>query len=355
MKSVSIKTVAQKAGVSHNTVCLALRGDDRVASGTRARVMRAVKELGYRPNLLARAVVTGRSLMLGLSIPRLDFSYMPRLCEAIQETAFENGYGVLTRSHHNDPEKMPDVVQYFVDRRVDGVITHCPVPGVDPAVWEPLEQFNVSTVFLSFGHEQLPGLVLDVLPGAAGEIAVRKFVELGHSSIGYAGPVEGFFEETRLNGVRRALAEQKLADPPVFLGAQSLDGGREAARQFLKLRDRPTAIAAFDDQVALGFILEASTAGIRVPEDVAIIGVDDLLIAQASRPALSTLKAPAEEIGRAAVLAAMSTDPAPSGQHTFDWQFVDRESHGRHVTEAIPRRADSSRRSGGGSRERNDQ
>src|SRR4051794_16711961 len=179
MGSVSINTVARKAGVSRNTVSLTLQGDARVASGTRERVMRAVKELNYRPNLLARAVVTGRSQMLGLSIPRVDFSYMPHLVEAIQETAFERGYGVLTRSHHNDPAKLPDVLQYFLDRRVDGMITHCPVPPVDSSIWAPLEESKASAVFLSFGHERLPGLVLDVLPAAAGDIAVRKLAELG--------------------------------------------------------------------------------------------------------------------------------------------------------------------------------
>jgi len=266
--------------------------------------------------------------MLGLSIPRVDFSYMPHLIEAIQDTAFELGYGVLTRSHHNDPAKLPDVLQYFLDRRVDGMITHCPVPPVDSSIWAPLAESKASAVFLSFGHERLPGLVLDVLPAAAGEIAVRKLADLGHKSIGYAGPPEGFFEEARLAGVQRALAELGLAPCSVFSGAQSLAGGRAAARQFLASGARPTAVVGFDDQVALGFIQEVSAAGVRVPDDVAVIGVDDLLIAQASTPALSTMKAPAEEIGRAAALAAMSESPPVAGHRIFDWIWVERASHG---------------------------
>lgn len=323
MSRISINTIAEQAGVSRNTVSLALRGDARVADETRDRVLRAAEKLNYRPNLLARAMVTGRSCMIGLAIPRIDFSYMPRLVDAIQEAAFESGYGVLTCSHHNDFARLPDVLAYLHDRQVDGVIVHCPVPrSDDPHAVAPKRP----TVNLSFGQERFPGLTLELLPGAAGDLAVSRLAAQGHRRFGYAGARDGFFGAARLRGVQQATGRLRLEPADVFVGEDSLDGGREAARRFLATVARPTAVVAYTDAVAVGFILECTRAGIRIPDDVSVVGVDDLPIAQACTPGLTTLRAPADELGRAAMAALLSGEPMPSESRVFDWQWVPRGS-----------------------------
>lgn len=323
MKRVSINTIAEQAGVSRNTVSLALRGDARVADETRDIVLRTAEKLNYRPNLLARAMVTGRSCVIGLAIPRLDFSYMPRLVDAIQEAAFDNGYGVLTCSHHNDFDRLPEVLAYLHDRQVDGVIVHCPVP-----TWNRLPHVAPKrpTVNLSFGQERFSGLTFDLLPGAAGDIAVSKLAAAGHRKFGYVGVRDGFFGESRLGGVQQAAARLGLKSATVFVGEDSLEGGRAAARQFLNAIVRPTAVVAYTDAVAVGFIIECTQAGVRVPEDVSVVGVDDLPIAQACTPGLTTLRAPAAELGHAAMTALLSGEPIEAESRVFDWQWVPRGS-----------------------------
>jgi LacI family transcriptional regulator len=322
MARSSISVIAETVGVSRNTVSLALRGDPRVAEGTRARVLEAARSLNYRPNLLARAMVTGHSCTVGLVIPRLDYSYMPRLVDAIQEVAFEAGYGVLTCSHHNDADRLPLALAYLHERQVDGVIVHCPVPpsnGAEAAADSPV-------VNLSFGHARLPGLTLDLLPGAAGEIAVRRLATSGHRRIGYAGERTGFFGAARFDGVSHTAAALGLKPPAAFDGDDSLAGGRVAAAHFLTAHERPTAVVAFTDAVAVGFIQGVTAAGVAVPRDVSVVGVDDLPIAQACTPGLTTLRAPAEEMGRAAMAALTSNRPLPTEGRVFEWQWVERGS-----------------------------
>ena len=323
MGRASINTIAVQAGVSRNTVSLALRDDPRVADDTKARVLSVARRLDYRPNLLARAMVTGRSKVIGLAVPRIDFSYIPRLLDAIHEAAFETGYGVLTCFHHNEADRLPAVLAYLSDRQVDGVIVHCPVP---PAGRTVLAEGRRPAVTLSFGHEKQPGLTLDLLPGAAGVDAVRELVALGHRRVGYAGECEGFFGAARLKGVRRAAREHGLKQPATYPGDDSLAGGRAAAGLFLADRARPTAVVAYADAVAVGFIQTVTAAGVRVPWDVSVVGVDDLPIAQVCAPALTTLRAPAAELGRAAMAALIGDEPVPPESRVFDWQWVPRGS-----------------------------
>ncbi len=326
MKRVSINTIAREAGVSRNTVSLALRDDPRVAADTKERVLAAARQLNYRPNLLAKAVVTGRSQMLGLALPRLDFSYMARFVEAVQEVAFEHGYGVLSCYHHNDHGRLADALSYLLDRRSDGLILYCPVPAASMATWQELKQTAVPCVFLSFGREKLPGLCLNLLPEAAGVTAVRRLAELGHRRIAYAGPEDGFFGQARLEGIRRAAAEMGLDPVAVYPGEHSFEGGNAAARQFLAARRRPTAVIGFADPVAVGFLQAVLRAGVSVPGEVSVMGVDDLPIAAATTPPLTTLRAPAEVLGRTAAESLILGESAKSEQRTFDWLWVERES-----------------------------
>lgn len=302
---------------------LALRGDARVADDTRDRVLRIAEQLNYRPNLLARAMVTGRSCVIGLAIPRLDFSYMPRLVDAIHETAFEAGYGVLTCCHHDDPDRLPGVLADLHDRQVDGVIVHGPVPAPGRHAPAPPER---PTVYLGFGQARPAGLTLDLLPGAAGDIAVTKLAAAGHRSLGYAGVRDGFFGAARLRGVQQAAARLGLKPSAAFAGDESLDGGRAAARLFLAANARPSAVVAYTDAVAVGFVQACTLAGVRVPEDVSVVGVDDLPLAEACSPGLTTLRAPADEMGRAATTALLSGAPVPTESRVFDWQWVPRGS-----------------------------
>lgn len=325
MPSVSINTIAAEACVSRNTVSLALRGDPRVAPATRDRVLAAAKKLNYRPNRLAQAMVTGRSAMLGLAVPRLDFSYLPRLVDAIQEAAFQHDYGILTCYHHNEIDRLPGVLRYLDERQVDGVIVHCPPP---PKEKFPAALSRCRTVYLGFGNQLLPGFTLNLLPQAAGELAVTKLYELGHRRLGYAGETTGFFGSLRWKGVLAAARRLGLVQPARFPGENSIAGGRSAAERFLNATTRPTAVLAFTDTVAAGFLQQVTAAGLVSPRDVSVVGTDDLPLAEAVQPRLTTLRAPAEEMGRESVMALISSSELPQQPRSIDWQWVPRESTG---------------------------
>ena len=325
-RPASINAIAERAGVSRNTVSLAMRGDARVAPDTRDRVLAVAADMGYRPNLLARAVVTGRSRTLGLALTRVNYSYVPRLVEAVHEVAFEAGYGILTCFHHGDPARLGEATSFLLDRRVEGVIVNMPPSpsGGDP--WAEVRRSGVPCASFGYGDEARPGLRLDLLPAPAGAMAARRLAEAGHRRVAYAGGLRGFFEESRLGGVREALESLGLPAPEAFAGEQSIDGGRAAGRAFLASGRGPTGVVCFTDEVAVGFVQELAAAGVKVPGDVSVIGVDGLDVALGSTPPITTLRAPAEEMGRAAAQALIHGQADPSGSRVFDWEWVERES-----------------------------
>ena len=169
---------------------------------------------------------------------------------------------------------------------------------------------------------------MDLLPSEAGEIAVRRLVGAGHTCLAFAGSRKGFFEKARWRGVSAAAKGHGVRRPVRYECEDSISGGRVAAEQFLDAKKFPTAVIAFTDSIAAGFVQGVTRASLNVPHDVAVVGADDLPFAEGIVPPLATLRAPAAEMGRAAVETLLPDGKVGSEQRKWEWEWIERESFG---------------------------
>lgn len=326
---MSIRTIAGATGVSLNTVSLALKGSARVRPETRERIVAAAQELGYQPNLLARAVITGRSQLLGVLIPGHDFSYMPRLLEAIQNEAVAADYGLLILSFVRIGE-VPEIrrlLDYFLQRRVEGMMVLPPAPPLPAETWEPLRL--TPTVWLGVGGSPGIGTSLALQPAEAGRIAAERLVAQGCVRLAYGGPADDFFSQHRWEGVAKAAAKLKVKEPLTWSVPNHVQGGAMAAEQWLRLPParRPHGFIGFTDAVAVGFLHGLLVKGCHIPDEVAVVGVDDTPLAAAAAVPLSTVRAPAERMGQLAVKALIGGKVSSRNrQEAASWEWVERSS-----------------------------
>lgn len=325
----SIRTVADAAGVSLNTVSLALQGSKRVKPSTAAQVLAIARQQGYCPNLLARAVITGRSRMIGVLIPGHDFSYLPRMVAAIQNAALAADFGLLILSFGR-AGRGPDIsrlLEYFLQRQVEGMIILPPTPPLPAAVWSPLR--DTRTVWVGPGGSPDFGVDAALRPEDAGRIALDHLAKKGLRRLAYAGPADDFFSQRRLEGVLAASKKRRFPHPLVWHVPDSIEGGRAAADEWLALPTarRPRGLIGFADPIAIGFLHRLLVNGIRIPQDVAVTGVDDSLLASAAAIPLSTVRAPVESIARTAVETIIQTAAITENANNRPaWEWVGRES-----------------------------
>lgn len=286
--------VAARAGVSQPTVSLVLSGNPkaRVSAETRARVIRAAEELGYRPNILAQGLVRRRSFALGVVIPDLANPFFAAVVSGAEKVASKEGYAVfLCEAGETSAEKHIDALK---SRQIDGVILDA--VGAASLSAESLAGMNV--VLVDESLDDYPGIVSDA--EQAGELAARHLLSLGHSRFAFIGPaVDASAFRLRERGYTRALRGAGIAiDSDGWRRAPAtVAGGLQAMRALLALRPRPTAVFCANDLVALGALKACANARVAVPRDLSIVGCDDIELAQLVTPELTTIAIPAREMG----------------------------------------------------------
>lgn len=296
MRSGRITThdVARRAGVSQPTVSLVLSGNPRarVAESTRERVLQAAAELGYQPNLVARGLVSQRSFALGVVVPSLDNPFFTEVVSGAERVAAESGYAMLLCDTRQTSAARH--IESLRGRLIDGVLMD---PGSAAAVpAEVLAQLNVVVVDATEGD--LPGVSSDVI--GTGRLAADHLLGLGHRRLAFIGPAtdsrvfrlreRGFVEVLRSAGI--TLGSSQLRRAPATLA-----GGASAMRDLLALADRPTAVFCGNDLTALGALKACHAAGVRVPEEVSVVGCDDIEMAVVVTPELTTVRVPARGLG----------------------------------------------------------
>lgn len=294
MSKVTTHDVARRAGVSQPTVSLVLSGNPRarVAEGTRARVLRAAEELGYRPNMLARGLVQQRSYALGVVVPDLGNPFFAEVVRGVERVAAEEGYAVLlcdTREATTERH-----VGALRDRMVDGVIIDALGAAALP---EPLLA-GLNVMLIDEPSERWPGVASDARE--AGRLVGEHLLSLGHRALALMAPAEssygfrmrerGFVEALR--GAGLTVESRRLRRAPA-----TVQGGGEAMRALLALPERPTAVFCVNDLMALGALKACLTAGIAVPAQMSIAGCDDIEMASVVTPELTTVAVPARELG----------------------------------------------------------
>lgn len=292
----SMFDVAKRAGVSHQTVSRVLNEHKSVATRTRKKVLSAIEDLGYRPNLAARALVTGKTSRIGVLSYDTTLFGPASMLHAVQSAAREIGYAVNVVSLKSiDRHSVVSGIQDLVNAGIDGIVIIAPqsddeerltdIPGGLPAVL--VESEDASSI---------PTVNVDQFSGAV--VAVEYLIGLGHKNIAHISGAHDWFEaKYRLDGWRTALGKAGLRAEAVAEGDWSARSGYEGTKSLMKDRSI-TAIFAANDAMALGSLRALSELGIEVPGQVSLIGFDDIPEAEFFVPGLTTVVQDFEEVGK---------------------------------------------------------
>ncbi len=297
--SVSIKDIAKAAGVSPSTVSRALRDHPRISQQTKEYICRLAVEMGYTPSAVARSLVTRRTMTIGLVLPSVSDPFLSQVVLGVEEVALDNGYRVFLCSFYNDPVQERSIVDAFLEHRVDGIVVTS--SRLDTAYTALQEQLGIPIV-LTNCREYAYSVSTDNLHG--GRLAVDYLLQLGHTRIGYiATDPQKQANRSRLAGYRQALQERGIAFDPALVGVGDgrAEGGKRGMQQLLALNPPPTAVFCYNDMTAIGAAAALREAGLRVPDDVSLVGFDDIDWAAYSNPPLTTVRQPRRELGRRAM------------------------------------------------------
>ncbi|QDH73041.1 LacI family DNA-binding transcriptional regulator [Brevundimonas sp. M20] len=298
MKPATIRDVAQRADVSVASVSRVLNGNGPVTEATRKRIMEAVDALQYVPHSGARSLSTSKTSTVGVILPDLYGEFFSELIRGMDVAARALGYHLIVSSSHDDADEASAAIR-SMRGRVDGLIVLSPHLGAANlaaglAGRTPVLLMNGGAV-----DANRPSIVVDNHGGAVA--AVEHLIALGRTRIAHiAGPTGNLEAEARLAGYLEAMADAGLPTMVVD-GAFTRASGEDAGAALAARSDRPDAVFAANDNMAVGALLAFQDAGLRVPEDVAMVGFDDIPLAGLVRPALTTLKIHIAETGRKAL------------------------------------------------------
>jgi LacI family transcriptional regulator len=302
VRRITRKDVAERAGVSVAVVSYVVNAGSRpVAPATRVKVEKAIEELGYYPNEIARGLVLQQSLTIGLITPDYTNPVYGEEAEAIQEVCRPNGYLMLFVYSGNSVDRERELVKMFRAKMVDGVIIQ-PVSSDPIETIKPLKQAGIPVVLLQYDCDEVPCVVLADVHG--GQLATQHLLDLGHRRIGFIKgrlPSAARAEE-RLIGYRQALQNAGIAYDPALIITSDVtqDAGFQAMQQLLALLQPPTAVFCHNDALAVGAMHAVYAAGLSIPGDISVVGYDDTASSAHLVPPLTTVRFSRKEMGRQA-------------------------------------------------------
>jgi DNA-binding LacI/PurR family transcriptional regulator len=303
-----LKDIAERAGVSVMTVSKALRDEPDVSSGTKTRIKVLAQQLGYVPDSTAQGLRNRTTKLFGLAVSSCADPFVARVVLAIEERAYELGYDILLAHTLNIPEREDACIRRFLARRVDGVfITPVYRVAAESRAYQELLGRRVPTVIL--GHSapfcsQFPCLEGEDVSASA--VATRHLLKLGHTRIAFlGGPPAHPWAQLRFEGYRNALREAGLDvdDKLIYQAGRTLEDGARVADQMVGEASSATAVQAVNDVVALGFAQACLKRGLRIPEDLSLVGFGNLPFCDHFQAPLTTLRQPKYRLGSAAVVA----------------------------------------------------
>jgi LacI family transcriptional regulator len=303
--AVSIRDVAAAAGVSVATVSRVLSpatADVPMRKETRDKVERAIDQLGYRPNDLARALLQQRSSAIGLVVPDISNPYYPPLVRGVEDVASSHGYRVVLCNTDRDPAKITGYLDTLIKSRVDGIVVAGGGWAEVPDRTAVLGTYRTGLVAVGRHDTAHPSVRIDNV--AASREATEHLLGLGHRRIAFlGGPVSSTTVQDRARGYRAALkvASRRGFATIVRCGEFTEESGYTMTRELLSVSRPPTALLCANDRIALGAYAAAADTGRRVPDDVSVVGFDDTPIARYVRPTLTTVAIPTYEMGRVAM------------------------------------------------------
>jgi DNA-binding LacI/PurR family transcriptional regulator len=329
LRQPSIKDIARLARVSHPTVSRALQNSPLVNAQTAAKIRKIADEAGYRASAVARGLVTRRTRTIGLVVTTVADPFASEVVCGIEQTANDHGYSVFLADSNADPVREKKVVQAFAERRVDGIIVTSSRVG---ALYLPLLAEMMVPIVLV--NDQYPGAFVHSVMIANLEgmrAATAHLAQLGHRRIAYLGDQFGYQSDVeRLAGYREALDDARIPAMPELVahGDGKAEAAMEAMGRLLALDHPPTAVCCYNDMSALGAMRQIRADGLRVPEDVSVVGFDDLFFAPYTQPPLTTVRQPMRRMGQLAMenLFKLMSGEDSVAQITVEAELIVRES-----------------------------
>jgi len=299
---VTIKDIARTAGVSHTTVSRALRGSPAISDETTARIRQLAQEMGYTPSAVAQSLLSRRTQTIGVVITTIADPFTVQIVGGVEEVAQAAGYSVFLSTSHNNPEQELEVVETFHRRRVDAIIVIS--SRVGSVYSSRLDQIQVPIVLVNNNEEgdYLYSVAVDDI--SAAQAAVEHLIALGHRRIGYIeANNRPKSNRRRLTGYQAALRQANIPTDPMLiiapLARRDIEKGSAALEQLQAVR--ATAAFCFNDRTAIGLLMACRQHNVAVPEELSVVGFDDIEPALYVTPPLTTIRQPRTQLGQLAM------------------------------------------------------
>jgi LacI family transcriptional regulator len=344
--AVTLKDIARDLGVSVITVSKALRDHSDISEETKARVLKRVKEMNYRPNLSARALVTGRTHLVGFVVPELLHSFFSEIVRGVSAALHNTGYTLVTTSSEQDAKMERQAVEQLMARRVDALLVASTQWTVE--MFRRVEEAGIPYILIDRSFAGLGAHFVGVNDEEVGALATRHLAEVGSKRIAHIGGGEISSLVGRKEGYKRALAKLGLiSDPELIYNVDRVqelgdEAGYHATKKLLQLSPRPDGIFCYNDATAYGAIAALLEAGLDVPEDVAVVGCGNLLYDKFLKIPLSSVDQQTMSIGRKAGTLALQLietgEPVPPQRILLEPKLIVRKSTER-LADRFPRAA----------------
>jgi LacI family transcriptional regulator len=342
-----MKDIARDLGVSVITISKVLRNHPDVGDETRERVLARVKELDYRPNLAARSLVTGRTYLVGLVVPDLLHPFFAEIAKSLSEALRESGYYLIVSSSDEDPDLEEQEINQLLARRLDTLIIASCRSTVE--LFFRIEKQKTPYVLIDRNMPGLSANFVGVDDEAVGMLATRHLIEVGCRRIAHIRGPETSPGIRRLEGYKRALTQSSLKVIDDYIiqepkgDVETRQRGAEAMRQLLNLKPRPDGVFCFNDPMAMGAMNYALDQGVRIPEDIAVIGCGNLHYDDALSVPLSSINQHSRRIGQEAgriALAILNSKLPPKPENVvLQPELIVRRSTQRAGSRTVPSRA----------------
>ena len=303
-RHMDIRTVAERANVSIATVSRTINHVPTVNPKMAKRVWDAIRDLDYFPNTQARALVSGRSGLLGLIVSEISNPFFPELVQGFEDIAVEHGYEILVTSTNYESKRMGQCIRRMLERKVEGVAVM--TFGIEEPMLDQLAERSIPLVFIDIGPDREGVSLLQVDYHRGIRQGVQHLAALGHRKIGFvAGPERLHSAQSRMKAFRTSLEECGITpqDEWILPGDHTLDGGIKAMDTLIAGAEMPTAVMCSNDLTAIGVMHRAYRAGLTVPKDLSVIGYDDLQMARMMIPPLTSISMSRQDLARGAITA----------------------------------------------------
>ena len=303
-RRITIADVAEEAGVSMMTVSRAINNKGEISEETRQRILGIAQEMGYRPSGLARGLATQRTETIGLVVPDIANPFFSQIAKGVENVARVHGYNVFLLNTDEDVDREIAALNSLWEKRVDGLIL-CSSRLDQEQLTTRLERFPFAILVNRFLETAVPGICsINVDDECGAKQAIDYLITTGHRHIAFvAGPQYSLSSQQRLAGYRLSLGDNEIPFREEFIKfcVPDTEGGYAAAMALLNNYPEITAVFAFNDLTATGVTQACADLNRRIPDDVSIIGVDDIPLASLVTPALSTLRTSKRELGSSAM------------------------------------------------------